>query len=79
MSKRLNPQWKQKIENELDEVYKTNKHWEKIETEPLCKKFIVIQLIKRNIPYKTFNMGAGVTKITNDTTICPKCKGLGKL
>lgn len=79
MPKRLNPVWKKKIEDQLDHVNKTNDHWEKIETEPLCKKFIILQLTKRNIPFKVLNMGTGVTKITNDTTICSKCKGLGRL
>lgn len=39
---------------------------------------VVARLIKINVPYKVLNMGVGITRITTDVDICPKCKGLGK-
>jgi len=41
------------------------------------KKFIVISLSNKNIPFKVLNLGCGISKITTDTNICPKCKGSG--
>lgn len=51
-----------------------------IETgEAIVKKFIVLQLVKRNIQYAVYNLGAGVCRISTDTTICTKCNGTGRM
>jgi len=39
-----------------------------------AKTRIVTELTKRNIPFKLYNLGAGVVRITTDTDKCPCCK-----
>lgn len=44
----------------------------------VVKRFIINALLKRSIPYKIIQHGAGITQITTETTICPKCGGKGR-
>lgn len=60
---------------ELDKaggVYQVNSDFSAA-TKKLC-----LSLAERGISYKAINLGGGVTRITNNVNICPKCKGTGK-
>ena len=46
---------------------------------PLAMPWIIKYLDKLNIPFKLFNLGAGVKKITTKVNTCPKCHGSGKI
>ena len=35
---------------------------------------LVVLLSNKNIPFKVFNLGAGVKRITTETDVCPCCK-----
>lgn len=66
----LNPEFADKINDQLvskqdiDETTSFNK----------AVQFIVATLSKRNIPYKIYNLGAGVKRITTkDVDKCPCC------
>lgn len=37
-------------------------------------QFAVLALSKRNKPFKLYNLGAGIKRITSDSDICPCCK-----
>ena len=39
-------------------------------------QWLVIKLSNIGVGFKLHNLGAGVTRITTDTTICPCCKKL---
>jgi len=36
--------------------------------------FLVLELSKRDVPYKIYNLGGGVKRITTVTDSCPCCK-----
>jgi uncharacterized protein with PIN domain len=37
-------------------------------------RYVMRNLILNSIPYKLYNLGAGLKTITTDTNICPCCK-----
>jgi len=37
-------------------------------------QYMIIRLSEENIPFKVYNLGAGVKKITTETDKCPCCK-----
>ena len=37
-------------------------------------RFLIIALTNANRPFKLFNLGAGVQRLTTDTETCPCCK-----
>ncbi len=39
-----------------------------------CIQFLVMKLGSSGTPYKLYNLGVGVTKITTTTDTCPCCK-----
>ena len=41
-------------------------------------KWLVTQLAARNISFKVINLGAGVRRVTTETSTCPKCNGTGR-
>lgn len=36
--------------------------------------WLILRLTEKNIPFRVFSVGAGVRRITTDTTTCPCCK-----
>lgn len=42
-------------------------------------RFLVLELTRRNVPFRIMNLGAGVKKITTKVDTCPKCHGTGKV
>jgi len=47
--------------------------------ESNVKSWMVINFDKFKIPFAVYSLGAGVSKITTDTQVCPKCKGSGRI
>jgi len=41
---------------------------------PKAATWLVETLAKAGIPFKLYNIGAGVKRITTDTDVCPCCK-----
>lgn len=41
-------------------------------------QWLVWELARRKISFKVIQLGAGVKRVTTDTTVCPKCNGTGK-
>jgi hypothetical protein len=76
MSIRLNPKWIEEQERILAKTTHEAVVW--VLSDPPAIKWIVSVLVTRNIPYRIIRCGGGVTKITTDTSICPKCGGAGK-
>jgi len=37
-------------------------------------QLLIMKLDAKSIPYKVYNLGAGVKKVTTETNICPCCK-----
>ncbi len=47
-------------------------------SDTTIKRFIINALLKRSIPYRVIQHGAGITQITTETDLCPKCGGKGR-
>jgi hypothetical protein len=41
-------------------------------------QWLVWELARRRIAFKVIQLGAGVKRVTTNTTVCPKCNGTGK-
>ena len=70
MAMRLNPKWLGAAVDELDKTGKLSRTTE-------CNagiQSIILLLNRRNIPFKLYNLGAGVKRVTTDTDTCPCCK-----
>jgi hypothetical protein len=46
---------------------------------PQAKKFIILTLVNKGVPFKVLDQGCGVTTITTETDVCPKCNGTGRI
>jgi hypothetical protein len=66
----INPEWKKEIEEKLsklstiDETISYNK----------SAQWLICRLSENGTPFKVYNLGAGVKRVTTDTDICPCCK-----
>lgn len=66
----LNPNWLDGMENKIhgklpvDETVISN----------LSAQFLISELSKAKRPFKVYNLGAGVKRITTETDVCPCCK-----
>lgn len=66
----VDPKWiseikeKLRVGHEVDETIKSN----------LVASWLIAFLARRNTPFKVYNLGAGVKRVTTDTDICPMCK-----
>lgn len=47
--------------------------------ETIVKKWVILRLTAKNIAFTVHNIGCGVTKITTDGRVCPRCHGTGKV
>lgn len=75
----LNPKWTDAKKEEIA-VYKRNGQ-PAIDVTTTCNtaiQWLICQLTAHNIPFKLIQLGAGVKRVTTDTTVCPKCNGTGK-
>lgn len=70
MAQRVNPSWikdiKESIEKHrsIDRTISYNK----------AAQVLIEILIAQDIPFKVYNLGAGVKRITTNTETCPCCK-----
>lgn len=72
MAKIVSERWKSEMESKIfqhSEIDVTTEFKSAIQ-------WLVVKLSKLGIGFKLYNLGAGVTRITTDTTICPCCKKL---
>jgi hypothetical protein len=71
MSKRIiNPAWVDKIKSSLLQG-------EAIDDTTAFKpatQWLIMHLSSCGVPYKIYNLGAGVTRVTTKTDVCPCCK-----
>jgi hypothetical protein len=42
-------------------------------TQNIYKQALIMAMSERGIPFKIYNLGCGVTRITTDTNTCPCC------
>lgn len=70
MGFRVNPKW---IEQAIEEYRKTGKVSRSSETNRVIQA-LILALDGRSIPYKVYNLGAGVKTVTTETDTCPCCK-----
>ena len=69
MAKVINPDWKADMRSLMMQC-------QPIDVTTSFKaavQWLVVELSKRGVPYKLHNLGAGVTRLTTDTTTCPCC------
>jgi hypothetical protein len=70
MAKIINPLWKNKMTSAMDcaqpidvvTQYNINIQW------------LIVELARRGTPFRLYNLGAGVKRVTTDTQTCPCCK-----
>jgi hypothetical protein len=67
---RLNPKWVESIAVEI----KDGKDIDITLSILAAKVHVVTTLTQAQRPFKVYNMGCGVTRITTETKICPCCK-----
>lgn len=70
MSLRLTQHWQEEMQAKLAE----RKPIDLTSTHNLPIQWLIVRLANASIPYKVYNLGAGVKRITTDTTTCPCCK-----
>ena len=66
----VNPNWANDIKTKLDAG-------EAIDVTTSFNKavaWLIEVLSRRDIPFKLYNLGAGVKRVTTDTDCCPMCK-----
>jgi hypothetical protein len=76
----INPAWQKQCLLDIQRFkYGELTVFERTISHNIASQWLIIALSERNIPFKIFNLGAGVKKITTQTDICPKCNGTGKI
>lgn len=70
--KHINPAWKQA---QLDKIA-SKLPIDELSAYLQATNWLIIQLVKHNIPYKVYNLGGSVKRVTTETTTCPCCKKL---
>ena len=66
----VSPQWKTRIQEKLacrqriDETLTHNK----------AAAWLIAELADRGFPFRVYNLGAGVKRVTTDTDVCPCCR-----
>lgn len=66
----LNPKWVEKMRTQLGQESGVNE----VLTTPLAIKWLIAELARANRPYRVEELGAGVKRITTNTTTCPCCR-----
>jgi hypothetical protein len=66
----VNPTWAEKVAKQVREGYEVDR------TIAFNKaaQYLIQILTKYNRPFKIYNLGAGVKRITTNTDTCPCCK-----
>ena len=80
MRNRVNPEWIKTVKAELDELKRLDEiqNFNKVLSYNPSIQWLITYLTSINLSFKVINLGAGVKRITTDTSICPKCGGTGK-
>lgn len=68
----LDTQWCNETKEKLD--HDVELKFEQVLTDLPHKRWLIAELTRRNVPFKVYNMGAGVVKIVTNTDTCPCCK-----
>ena len=70
MAFRLRQDWCQKIETDAHSSHSVDF------TSAIHQaiQYVILQLSSAGRPFKLYNLGAGVKRVTTDTDICPCCK-----
>ena len=69
MRKIINKEWANKM---LDDI-NNNRHIDETISFNNSAQFLIKNLSISNIPFKVYNLGAGVKRISTDTNTCPCC------
>jgi hypothetical protein len=75
---RYNPKWTDKIDLDIAEYISNGTPFNRIEPSSMGQKYIIQHLAEKGCTFQVITLGAGVKRITTETTICPKCNGTGK-
>lgn len=67
---RINPKWMERLQTDIAAHHPID---ETISFTP-GKQWLIEFLSKKNRPFKVYQLGCGVTRITTDTDVCPCCK-----
>jgi hypothetical protein len=67
---RINPKWMAEMESQILQ----EKVVDQTLTDNVCAKWLVAKLSRYGKPFKVYNLGCGVKRITTDTDTCPCCK-----
>ena len=70
MAVRVNPEWLKSRKEEIREYRSVDV----TTTFNKAVQALIILLVEANLPFKLYNLGAGVKRITTKTNICPYCK-----
>ena len=76
---RLNPKWQEATIDKLNDAIINERVFQISLSDAQAIKWLIIHLDQHAIPFTVCNLGAGVRKITTDTSICPKCHGTGRV
>lgn len=82
MAYKLNPTWQADMKQQIAEYAsdpQLRPHVSITTSIKLAATWLVMELHKHSIPFSVQNLGAGVTLVTTDTDMCPKCKGTGRV
>ena len=71
---RLNPRWKAEQVEKIGAAREAHSTYEITTGIPVVKKWVILELDRRGMPFKVYNLGAGVARVTTDTDTCPCCK-----
>lgn len=76
---RLSIAWTIEIQDQINKSLVEHIPFKYTTAEPTAKRYIVLQLVRKSIPYRVINNGCGVSTITTETDTCSKCNGTGKV
>ena len=74
MSIILRDDWKKKMLNRI-----LDSEFDYTTSLPMVAKWLVIELSKKKLAFRMFNLGCGVRRFTRRTDACPKCHGTGRI
>lgn len=77
MSISLRPAWIESMNEKIRRAHPSAMLGEKLDQildVNIASQWLIMRLAKERIPFKVYNLGAGVKRITTDTDTCPCCK-----
>ena len=76
---KLNPMWQEDTIDKLNDAIINERVFQVTVSHTKAANWLINHLDQHAIPFTVCNLGAGVRKITTDTSICPKCHGTGRV